>query len=119
MSSETYRLQDLDSVVTTPVSGCDGVVAAGYDFYASGLGNQDTVVQHHFPVRKEVFVRGWFGLHDACPAMGRSSVLHCCFQSSLGSTGSNGLMSPLGRESESAAVLVVLGCAGFRRCRCR
>ena len=38
-------LEYLESLATTPVSGRDGVVAAGDDVFASGLGNQDTFVQ--------------------------------------------------------------------------
>ena len=42
---DVSALENLESLATTPVSGGDGVVAAGDDFFASGLGNQDAVVQ--------------------------------------------------------------------------
>ena len=42
---DVSALEDLENLATTPVSGRDGAVAAGDDFFASGLGNQDTVVQ--------------------------------------------------------------------------
>ena len=42
---DVSALEDLESLATTTVSGRDGVVAADDDFFASGLVDQDTVVQ--------------------------------------------------------------------------
>ena len=42
---DVSALEDLESLATTPVSGRNGVVAAGDDFFASCLVDQDTVVQ--------------------------------------------------------------------------
>ena len=42
---DVSALENLESLAAAPVSGRDGVVAAGDDFFASGLGNQDAVVK--------------------------------------------------------------------------
>ena len=42
---EISALEYLERLATTPVSGRDGVVAAGDEFLAFGLGDQEVVVQ--------------------------------------------------------------------------
>ena len=114
MSSKTYRLWRIWRVLRLPQ--CPAVMASWQLVTTSSrlvLGTKIRSLSHHIQWWNEVLVRCWFGIHGAYPAIGRSSVSYCCFQPSLGSTGTNGLMSPLGRERESAAVLVVHGMCAF------